>query len=137
MTGTQTTPGTGTADTFLAEVVDTWMKAWNEADPDRRRDLVRRSWTPDGRYADPFLEAGGAGAIADSLGQLRDQFPGYSVRRASGIEPHFGWVRFAWELLAPDGEIVTDGVDVGELAADGRFRNLVGFVGQTVAVPLR
>jgi len=120
----------------LLDVVDSWMAAWNEADRERRRRLIVRSFTENGRYADPFLVAEGTEAIVDSLGELRESFPGHSVRRLSGIERHFGYVRYAWELLDPAGVPVTDGVDVAELTADGRFLRLVGFVSQLVPTPI-
>lgn len=123
-------------DGSLLKVVNSWMDAWNEADTERRRDLVRRSFATDGRYADPFLAAEGTDAITESLGQLRDLFPGYFVRRKSGVEAHFGRIRYAWELLDPHGSVVTDGMDVAELAEDGRFQHLVGFVSQVVPADL-
>ena len=134
-----TTPATVDSDPphgILLEVVNSWMDAWNEADAERRRELVSRSFVAHGRYADPFLAVEGTEAIADSLGQLRELFPGHFVRRKSGVEAHFGRIRYAWELLDPLGSVVTDGVDVAELAQDGRFQHLVGWVGQVVAVDL-
>ncbi|MGO9558260.1 MAG: hypothetical protein ACLPQS_13230 [Acidimicrobiales bacterium] len=120
----------------LVDVVNLWLDAWNEEGAERRRTLIEGCWVPGGRYADPFLEAAGAEAITSSLGQLRALFPGYSVRRKSGIEFHFGRLRFAWVLLDPGGSVVGDGIDIAELSDDGRFQHLVTFVGETVAVPL-
>lgn len=136
MTNTPTTAATSPPHGTLLDVVNSWMDAWNEADAERRRELVLRSFAAHGRYADPFLAVEGTEAIADSLGQLRDLFPGHFVRRKSGVEAHFGRIRYAWELLDPRGSVVTDGVDVAELARDGRFQHLVGWVGQVVALDL-
>jgi len=136
MTDLHTRPETTEAGTAVLEVINAWMDAWNEGDPHRRGFLVDKSWAPEGRYADPFLAAEGPEAISASLGQLRESFPGYAVRRKSGVEVHFGRLRFAWELVDPDGSVVTDGVDVAELASDGRFQHLVTFVNQVVSVPL-
>jgi hypothetical protein len=136
MTDMPTKPETPTADAALAEIVNIWMDAWNEGDSQRRRSLVGRSWAPDGRYFDPFLAAQGPDAISASLGQLRESFPGYFVRRKSGIETHFEWLRFAWELVDPEGSVVSDGVDVAERCGDGQFQQLVTFVSQVVPVPL-
>ncbi len=136
MTDTQATLQTAEVRPELREVVSCWLDAFNEGDADRRRSLVGRCWAPRGRYADPFLEADGVEAIASSVGQLRELFPGYSVRRKSGIELQFGRVRFAWVLLDPEGSVVSDGMDIAELADDGRFQQLVTFVGESVAAPL-
>jgi hypothetical protein len=38
-------------------------------------------------------------------------------------------MRFAWILFRGDGTQWTQGMDFGELAADGRIRRIVGFFG--------
>jgi hypothetical protein len=38
-----------------------------------------------------------------------------------------------WELVGPDGAVALAGLDVGEVAADGRLRRIVGFFGQLPA----
>ncbi|HLN06404.1 MAG TPA: nuclear transport factor 2 family protein [Acidimicrobiales bacterium] len=136
MTETRYRLETDEIDDALRDVVNAWMEAWNEADPQRRRELISKAWVADGRYVDPFLAVDGLDEIADALGKLRVMFPGHSVHRRSGVEAFFGQVRFAWEFLDPKGSFVTDGVDVAEVAEDGRFRHLTGFVGQVVPVPL-
>jgi hypothetical protein len=68
--------------------------------------------------------------MADALHQ---QFAGHAFRRVSAIDAHHEHVRFAWELVAPDGRVALAGMDVGELAADGRLRRIVGFFGELTA----
>jgi hypothetical protein len=46
---------------------------------------------------------------------------------ASGIDEHHGYQRFAWAMLASDGCQVMEGVDFGELDADGRLKMICGF----------
>jgi hypothetical protein len=62
------------------------------------------------------------------------QFPGYRFRRLSGVDTHHEQVRFAWELANDDGEVAVAGIDVGELAQDGRLRQITGFFGDLPAV---
>ena len=38
--------------------------------------------------------------------------------------------RYAWELVGPDGTVALTGLDVGELAGDGRVRRISGFFGE-------
>jgi hypothetical protein len=45
----------------------------------------------------------------------------------SGIEVHHGWLRVGWRILLADGSTRRDGVDVAEVASDGRLRRVVGF----------
>jgi hypothetical protein len=57
------------------------------------------------------------------------QVPGHRFRRVSGIDTHHDQIRFAWDLVAPDGTIVVAGIDIGEMAEDGRLRRITGFFG--------
>ncbi len=113
----------------LTTTVDMYLAAWNELDSARRADLVARVWAADGRLTDPPLAADGHAAIADIAAALHTQFPGHRFRRASGIDAHHDQFRFAWELVGPDGAVALTGLDVGELAKDGRLRRITGFFG--------
>ncbi len=117
----------------LETLVDTYLAAWNETDPTRRAALVERAWATDGRLIDPPLTAEGHAGISDMAAALHAQFPGHVFRRASGIDTHHEQLRFAWELVAPDGTVALAGVDVGELAADGRLARVTGFFGDLPA----
>ena len=48
------------------------------------------------------------------------------VVQYSGIEEHHGWLRVGWRILLADGSTRRDGVDVAEVASDGRLRRVVG-----------
>jgi hypothetical protein len=111
-------------------IVDTYLAAWNEADAQARTRLVERAWAADGRYVDPMLAAGGHAAISEMAAGVHTKFPGHRFRRVSGVDSHNGHLRFAWELVAPDGAITVAGLDVGELAADGRLTRITGFFGE-------
>ena len=117
------------AATALSEVVDCYLAAWNETDQARRAALIERVWAADGRLIDPPLAAEGHAGIGEMVVALQAQFPGHRFRRASGIDAHHDQLRFAWELVGPDGALALAGLDVGELAADGRLRRVTGFFG--------
>jgi hypothetical protein len=116
--------------TTLSTTVDTYLAAWNERDPARRADLVAQVWAADGRLIDPPLAAEGHDGIGEMAAALQQQFAGHRFRRASGIDAHHGHLRFAWELVGPDGVVALRGLDVGELADDGRLRRITGFFGE-------
>lgn len=122
-----------TTTTTAGTTVDTYLAAWNETDPARRAALVEQAWAPDARYEDPMLEAAGHDGISEMVADVQAAYPGHTFRRTSGIDGHHDVVRFGWELTAADGSVFVAGVDMGELAPDGRFRRMIGFFGELPA----
>jgi hypothetical protein len=116
--------------TDVTSTVDTYLAMWNEADPAKRTQLIERAWTADGRYLDPMLEADGHDALHEMVTKVQSAYPGQQFKRLSGIDAHHDQVRFAWELSGDDGTVTVQGVDVGELADDGRFARITGFFGE-------
>jgi hypothetical protein len=114
----------------VTKTVDTYLAAWNETDPRGRAQLIERAWTGDGAYVDPMLEAAGHAAIGEMVAGVQAKFPGHRFRRGSGVDAHHDQLRFAWDLVAPDGSVVVAGVDIGTLAPDGRLRRITGFFGE-------
>ena len=115
--------------TDITATIDTYLAAWNETDPTRRAEVIARVWAPDGRLIDPPLAAQGHAGIGEMAAALQGQFPGHRFRRASGVDAHHNQLRFAWELVSPDGAVVLSGLDVGELTEDGRLLRIAGFFG--------
>jgi hypothetical protein len=76
-----------------------------------------------------MLEAEGHAGLSEMVTGVQARFTGHRFRRVSGIDTHHDQVRFAWELVAPDGAVVVGGIDIGALAADGRLRHIAGFFG--------
>jgi hypothetical protein len=113
--------------TTITTVVDTYIAAWNEADPERRRELVGATWTDDGHYVDPLMTGDGPDGIAAMIGAAQSQFPGHRFELSDGPDAHNDVVRFAWTLQGADGP-VAKGVDFATLAGDGRLRNVTGFL---------
>lgn len=118
----------------LAKTIDIYLDAWIEPDEDRRADLIRQAWKPDGRLVDPPLTGEGHARISQMAAALQSNFPGHAFRRVSGIDEHHGQFRFAWELVAPDGTVAMAGLDVGEVAEDGRLVKIAGFIGPLPAL---
>jgi len=115
--------------TDIAATVDRYIAAWNEADGERRRDLVARTWTDDGRYVDPLMSGDGPDAIAAMIGGAQAQFPGHRFELAAGPDAHHDRVRFAWKLVSENGGgAVAAGVDFATVAGDGRLREVTGFL---------
>ena len=117
----------------VTTIVDTYFAMWNETDPAARSKYIEQAWAADARYVDPLLEADGHDGLSQMVDGVHAQFPGHRFRRLSGVDAHHDRVRFAWDLVAPDGAVTVAGIDVGELADDGRLRSITGFFGEPPA----
>jgi hypothetical protein len=109
------------------EVYQTYVAAWDEPDRDNRNRLLMRSLADDAIVAYPTFEANDRVEISTYIGELHERFPGMRIVQHSGIEEHHGWLSVAWRILLADGSTRLDGVDVAELAGDGRLRRVLGF----------
>lgn len=117
----------------VTATVETYLAAWSEVDADRRDALVQQAWAPDGTLTDPPLAAAGHAGISEMHATLQGQYPGHRFRRASAVDAHHDRFRVAWELVAPDDTVVLAGLDVGQLADDGRVQSITGFFGDLPA----
>jgi len=115
-------------------IVDTYLAMWNETDSKRRARLIEQAWVGGGHYADPMLEAEGHEALGQMVAGVQAKFPGHRFRRRSGVDAHHDQLRFAWDLISPDGAVVVAGIDIGALAADGRLERVTGFFGEAPAL---
>ncbi|MEY2515011.1 MAG: hypothetical protein QOJ89_2369 [bacterium] len=112
-----------------SEVVALYGAAWQEPGEDARRALLERAWAEDGVYVDPTVVVRGREALVAHLGGFQERMRDHSLVLTTGVDERLGWLRFGWNLLAPDGELVLEGQDFGELDGDGRLRLIVGFFG--------
>jgi hypothetical protein len=113
----------------IATTVDRYIAAWNEPDPDRRRALVGAVWTDEGTYLDPLAQGAGPDAITDMIGGLQAQFPGHTFALVAAPDHHHDRVRFTWRLETPAGDgVLATGYDYATVAADGRLREVTGFL---------
>jgi hypothetical protein len=111
----------------MTNTITTYIAAWNETDPARRRALVAETFCEDARYLDPLMSGEGQDGIAEMIGAAQSQVPGHRFELAYGPDAHNDVVCFAWTLHGADGP-VANGVDFGTVADDGRLRNVTGFL---------
>jgi SnoaL-like domain len=110
-------------------IVDDYLAAWNERDEERRAELIERAWAPGGRLIDPPFEGEGHDGISQMAAVMHEHYDGHRFERTSGVDMHHQNLRFAWKLVRPDGEVAVAGIDVADLADDGRLARVVGFFG--------
>jgi hypothetical protein len=113
----------------LTETVDAYIAAWNEGVPERRRALVAQAFADDATYIDPMMSGAGPDEITTMIGAAQEQFPGHRFVLASGPDQVADRVRFVWHLEpAAGGDAVAIGHDFASVEADGRLREVVGFL---------
>src|SRR5947209_4414466 len=122
-TNTTTTPD-------RTRVIDACFAALVEPDPARRAELVAEGWTPDATFVDPLFAATGHDEIATIADAVVSGYPGQRFVRTTELDEHHDIVRYGWALVATDGSVTVEGLDVAELAEDGRIRKVTGFFGE-------
>jgi hypothetical protein len=69
------------------------------------------------------------------IATAQEQFPGYRLNLASGVEAHHDYVRFSWAAGGTaEAPLYIKGTDFVMVAGDGRMKSVVGF---TDAAPAR
>jgi hypothetical protein len=121
----------GMTDTSIdaITIVDDYLAAWNERDEQRRAELIRRAWVPDGQLIDPPFDGEGHDGISQMAAVMHEHYDGHRFERTSSVDMHHSHLRFAWQLVGPDGTVAVTGTDVADLADDGRLARVVGFFG--------
>ncbi len=116
-------------DTAVAELIDTYCRAWSDPDPQHRRALLHRVWADSATYTDPTVHAAGADDLLAHIDAVLARRPGARVVRTSRVDVHHGLARFAWHVVQADGSTLPEGPDLAELTAEGRIRRIIGFFG--------
>jgi SnoaL-like domain len=117
------------------QVLLAYVAAWNEANEGKRRTLLETSWAENGTYSDPTAQVAGREALVQHLGRLIEQFADQRVHLTSGVAEHHNLLQFTWVRVGPDGRRIRDGIDFGEVAADGRLLRITGFFGPPPPTP--
>ena len=73
------------------------------------------------RMSDPPFVARGRRSISQLTAVRQVEYPGYTFRRVDGVERADEGLCFVWQFVGPDGTAAIEGVDIAELAADGRL----------------
>jgi hypothetical protein len=102
---------------------------WRTTDPAERAALVARAFTEDGRHVDQHADATGHAELVEMIAGVHAGFPGFQMARTSGVDRFGDQLRFAWDLNAADGSPIVAGLDIAEVAADGRLQRVTGFWG--------
>ncbi len=110
-------------------LVKAYIAAWQETDYLKREKLLTQIWAPNGIYLDSQSEVKGRQKLVEYMGLVMQMNPSNRRVELSNIESHHGTFRFAWRSVMPDGTVLNEGMDFGEVDNNGRIRRLVIFIG--------
>lgn len=114
----------------VVEHIDGYFAAWNEPLTERRRTLLERSVTADVELIHPtWGRSQGIDALLARIDSYQSALPDAAVVLASGLDRHNDIVRYRWEIVDQHGHNVMEGIDVVELAGDGRLKRVLMFHG--------
>ena len=111
------------------EVVATYVRAWHERDVTTRRQLLEMTWAEDGVYVDPGGRIAGREAMMEAIAEFQERRPAIRIEVRSAVDSFDRNFRFVWATVDGAGDVIRDGIDVGQLDADGRIVSIVAFVG--------
>jgi SnoaL-like domain len=110
------------------QLVELYLKTWNETDPLRRRALIEDVYAERATYTDPMVAAQGWETIDATIVAVQTMFPGHVFTLAGEVDAHHDIARFQWHLAEPGAdEPLVIGFDVAVLD-QGRIRNVHGFL---------
>jgi SnoaL-like protein len=111
-----------------------YFEAWNATEPEALAKAVAEAWSADGGYTDPLADVRGHEQLAAVIAAAHQQFPGFSFRPLGAVDGHHDTARFSWELVnEADGSAPVAGSDVITLDAEGRIRQVLGFLDRVPA----
>ncbi|WP_170760588.1 nuclear transport factor 2 family protein [Ruegeria lacuscaerulensis] len=112
----------------LHQVISDYGAAWQEMDPDKRKEQLTRCFSENGRYVDPTADVSGIAQLSEHIGEILKTSNG-RVDITSTPVSHHDVVHFTWRMVAPDGSIMVAGHDFIRLDDQGKIAHLAGFFG--------
>lgn len=97
----------------LNDFVESYVAVWNEPDSTRRRERIAALWAPDGASLHRLLEPRGHAAIESRVAASYDKWVhgrGCSFRSANHALGHHDAVMCNWEMVSPEGVVVSLGL---------------------------
>lgn len=114
----------------LASVLETYLSAWNVPDPAERRRLLERSVSDNVVFVDPMKNVMGRDALAAHIADMRATFPDVMYGPGGTVDHHNSVLRQPWVARRGD-EVVLRGIDIDDVAPDGRLSRIIGFFDQS------
>jgi uncharacterized protein YndB with AHSA1/START domain len=105
---------------------DALFQAWNEPDPAARRRLLEGSVTPEVSFRDAYGATSGLEDLHGHIAAALTHMPGVRIAREGDILHCQGTAVARWVVKGADGGVKGRGINVYQLAPDGRIAGAVG-----------
>jgi hypothetical protein len=112
-----------------AERIDTFLAAWNAAEPGERARLLRVCATDDVAFRDAYSCTSGTEDLAAHLGAVQAFMPGMTLARDGDVAQCQGTAIAPWVARKADGSLAGRGRNVFEFSPEGKIRRATGFWG--------
>jgi uncharacterized protein YndB with AHSA1/START domain len=106
--------------------VDALFRAWGEPDPAVRRRLLEESVTPEISFRDAFSATSGIEDLHEHMAAAQMHMPGVRLAREGDLRQCQGTAVARWVATGADGSVKGKGLNVYQLAPDGRIAEAVG-----------
>jgi ketosteroid isomerase-like protein len=112
------------------KAVSGYIDAWNARGDAQRDAAVAKAYTEDAVYVDPARRGEGHAGLSEMIAKVHGAFPpAYRFALKGKVDAYGDRARFQWEAGGTkDAPLHFVGMDVIEIAADGRIRNVTGFI---------
>ena len=107
---------------------DEVQAAWNARDPEQIRGHLDRALSESIVFVDPLYDITGRDAFEQMVRKLREDIPNVRTEISSGFNHHHDLWRYEWRVFDGD-KLVTPGMDVTRVGADGLIERIDGFFG--------
>jgi len=111
------------------ERADKFLAAWGEPDAAVQAQLLGESVIPEIIFRDKFSATEGLEDLKLHLAAAVKHMPGVRVRREGEVSQCQGTAVIRWVVIGPNAAEIGRGMNICDLAPDGRFARVVGFWG--------
>jgi len=119
-------PGVTLQDLVFFSKWEQYAEFWSLPEKERRIRLAEVA-TSDVTYTDPNTSVAGAEAFSDRVTQFQKDVPGRRFVITDAYEHHQQSLAH-WDMVGPDGTVISDGTSYARLAEDGKFLSFCGFL---------
>jgi uncharacterized protein YndB with AHSA1/START domain len=118
---------TAAVSAAVPEIIAAYCDAWNQTEPELRRELLGKCWEPNGAFRDAMGSAETLQALDGYIAGAHQFLPGFRLEAAGPHDFVRGFVRFPWIIRLPDGKVMSRGTNFGRVSATGKFEFVTGF----------